>query len=242
MSTLKRNIGLFILIVFAGVLASALYYIITGDNAGKGEAMLRQKRIILLGASVGKAWELPDFPKRTNMEDKFIFENVRAYQYDKSEALEEILMRPKRKFRLTKTYFTGFLKPAPQLPDAIIIKECAAYFPGDLESYKTLMTNWVKRVRDANIKVVLATTVPVTAKHAAERKGRIETILEFNDWVRDYTKKENIPLLDLEAALRTDGESRCLRDDLTSGDGLHLNQKAYGILDDVLRQTLETLS
>ncbi len=234
--------GLFILIVFAGVLASAVYYISTGDNSGKGEAMLRQKRIILLGASVGKAWELPDFPKRTNSEDKFIFETVRAYQYDKTEALEEILMRPKRKFRLTKTYVTGFLKPAPQLPDTIIVKECAAYFPGDLESYKTLMTKWVKRIREANIDVVLATTVSVTATHAAEKKGRIETIRDFNDWIRDYTKKENIPLLDLEAALRTDGENRFLRDDMTSGDGLHLNQKAYGVLDDVLRQTLEISS
>ncbi|MCC7202307.1 MAG: SGNH/GDSL hydrolase family protein [Nitrospirae bacterium] len=199
--------------------------------------MTKKERIMLVGASVGKAWKLSDFSLRTKS-DGYIFESVAAYQYDKTEAIEEILMRPKRKFRLTRTYLRGFFKPSPQRPDTIIIKECAAYFPGDLEEYKTLMTKWVKRIREDNIKLILATTVPVTQKHAEGRKGRNETILEFNDWVREYAEKEGIPLLDLEAALRTDGQGRFLRDDLTSGDGLHLNQKAYGIMDNLLQNML----
>ncbi len=209
----------------------------SGSSTSMEKTMTNKERIMLVGASVGKAWNLSDLPQRTKS-DGYIFESVAAYQYDKTEAIEEILMRPKRKFRLTRTYLKGFFKPSPQLPDTIIIKECAAYFPGDLEQYKTLMTEWVKRIREDNIKLVLATTVPVTKKHAEGRKGRIETILEFNDWVSEYAKKENIPLLDLEKALRTDDKNRYLRDDLTSGDGLHLNQKAYGIMDNLLQNML----
>lgn len=196
-----------------------------------------KKRIVLLGASVGKAWDLPSFPNRMK-NDHYRFETVTAYQYDKTEALEEILMRPQRKFRLTRTYVQGFFKPSPPLPDTIILKECAAYFPGDLELYKELMKKWVTRIRDAKIQVILVTVVPVTQEHAEKKKGRIEAIREFNHWIREYAQTEKIPFLDLEAALRRDADTRFLKDDLTDGDGLHLNKKAYDLLDPLLQSVL----
>lgn len=213
----------------------------SNDDTTKGITVTNKKRVILLGASVGKGWNLMEFPQRIE-NNKYILETIAVYQYDKTKALEEILMRPKRKFHLTRTYFKGFFKPPPQIPNAIIIKECAAYFPGDLESYKALMMKWIKSVRESNMEVIVATVVPVTQGHAEMRKGRIETIQEFNDWLREYAQIENITLLDLETALRKDAEIRFLRDDLTSGDGLHLNKKAYDVMDQLLKKTLELMS
>lgn len=211
----------------------------SNDDTTEGETMTNKIKVILLGASVGKEWNLAEFPQRTN-NSNYIFETITAYQYDKTEALEEILMRPKRKFHLTKTYFKGFIKPSPQIPNIIIIKECAAYFPGDIESYKALMMKWVKKIRDSNIEVMLATAVPVTKLHSEKQKNRIETIRAFNDWLREYTKLEKITLIDLETALRIDQESRFLRDDFDIGDGLHLNKKAYNVMDQILTNSIIT--
>lgn len=60
---------------------------------------------------------------------------------------------------------------------------------------------------------------------------RLTSILKYNDWIRAYAQKEGLVFFDLEAPLRISPEDRSLRLDLHSGDGLHLNSKAYGILD-----------
>jgi hypothetical protein len=190
----------------------------------------KEKRFILVGASVGHAWSFSQWPirmKQTNI----ICEMIAAYTFDKTEALEEVFMRPKRKFRLTKSYFLGFLKPAPKRPDYVIIKECAAYFPGDQEKYKSLVKEWLTLCTQNNIRPVLATVVPITLEHSQNRPGRLEGILAYNDWVRSYAQSNNIPCLDLEVMLRVNDNQRSLRLELTSGDGLHLNQEAYRILD-----------
>src|SRR5574341_211601 len=199
------------------------------ENTNKGQTMENKKRITLLGASVGKAWNLKELPLRMKNDD-YLFESIAFYEYDKTEALEELLMRPKRKFRFTKNYLKGFFEPAPKKPGVIMIKECAAYFPGDLMMYKELMKKWVKRIREENIGVVLATVVPITRERSKTREGQIENIRAFNDWLREYAAQERIPLLDLEAALKTNAGERFLRDELST-DGLHLNRTAYDILD-----------
>lgn len=231
-----RKLIYFVLPVFLG-LGVWVYSVQSGENNVRGEMMTDKKRIFLIGASVGKEWKLPELPKRVN-DDRHVFESTAVYQFDKTDALEEVLMRPKRKFHLTRTYLKGFFKPAPQRPEMIIIKECAAYFPGDLELYKARVKGWVKRIREAKIEAALATVVPVTKDRAERQKGKIESIREYNDFIREYAHSENIPLLDLEAALRTDGEKRFLKDDYSSGDGLHLNKKAYDVLDVYLEAAL----
>jgi len=205
----------------------------------KGEKMDKKLRIILVGASVGQDWKLQEFNKRMNTDD-YVFESIAAWQYDKTEALEEVLMRPKRKFRPTKSYLKGFFEPSPIPVDIVILKECAAYFPGDTVQYKELMKKWVKMVRAAGKEVMLATVAPVTETRAAKQKGKIESIREFNDWIRQYAKDENITVIDLEAALRKDPQTRFLKDELTIGDGTHLNKKAYDILDVLLRDSCRT--
>jgi len=198
----------------------------------------KNKRILLLGASVGYHWDLPEWAERTQ-NNSYLIEMVPVYAFDKSEALNEILIRPKRKFRLTRSYIKSLLKPAPKKPEVIIIKECAAYFPGDLEKYKTLVKQWSSQCKAAGIQPVLATVVPVTKAHTQQKPGRLEGILAYNDWVKNYAKETGINYFDLEAALRISDNDRSLRPDLTSGDGLHLNKKAYDILDNILNEQLK---
>jgi hypothetical protein len=205
---------------------------------GEKSTTMDKNHIVLLGASVGKAWRLQDYASRMK-DPEHTIESIAVYQYDKTEGLEEILMRPKRKFRLTRTYLKGFFQPAPKLPGIIIIKECAAYFPGNMDTYKDLIKQWVKRIREANIEVLIATTVPITRERAKTKKGQIEQIVAFNDWMRTYAGKEHIGILDLEAALRISSVERFLRDELST-DGLHLNEKAYDILDNELKVLLQT--
>ncbi len=222
----------------ANLLAYSSY---PNDNKVNDKMTTHKKRIVLLGASVGQQWNLPELPRRIQ-NDHFIFESKAVYQYDKTEALEEVLMRPKRKFHLTRTYLTGFLKPPPQPVDMIIIKECAAYFPGNMKTYKDLVQSWIKKIQYAKIEVALATVVPVTKERADKEKGKMEAIREYNEWIREYSNKENILLLDLESALRTNDQNRFLRNEFSSDDGLHLNKRAYEVLDHLIQTTFEPTS
>jgi hypothetical protein len=203
---------------------------VAADSGAK--ALPKPLRVVLIGASIGEAWNLPELPARTHGAG-YQFEALQAWQFDKSDVLSEVLMRPERKFKLTRTYFKGFFKPSPQPADVIVIKECSAYFPHDLamQDKRKLIDHWVRQVREQNIRLVLATSVPVTKARAAAEPGKQQGVLAFNDWVREYAKKNGVVLLDLEAATRTDSQDRYLRDDFAVADGSHLNRKAYDALD-----------
>ena len=225
-----------ILAMAAGMWAAcALAATSSSDPKMAGKPM----RIVLIGASIGQEWNLPDLPKRSRISG-YEFEALQAWQFDKSEKVDETLMRPARKFRLTPSYFKGLLQEPPRPADVVILKECSSYFPDDLprDRKQALMEQWVRQVGDKHIKVMIATVVPVTKDRAAQDRGKQESVLGYNDWVRDYARSNGIVLLVLEAALRTDSRERYLRDDLASGDGSHLNRKAYDILDGVMTQAL----
>ena len=202
--------------------------------AGKSPA---GKHVVLLGASVGKDWRLTELPKRVSAPG-YSFESVTVYQFDKTEGLEEILMRPRRKFRLTRTYLKGFFQNPPLRPDIVIVKECAAYFPGDLQAYQELMKAWVRRIRDAGLVPAVATVAPVTRTRDAGNSGQMAAIRRFNDWLREYARLEWLPLVDIEYVIKDSGADGFLREELTSGDGLHLNQEAYRRLDGELLRAL----
>jgi lysophospholipase L1-like esterase len=206
----------------------------------KNEAygMTKQKHIVLLGASVGQAWNIEGLPDRVAAAQGYRFEYVGEYAFDKTEALRKILQWKQNR------------------PDAIFIKECAAYFPGDLHQYQELMKGWVKECKKAGVIPIPTTVVPVVSDKNKTLKdqlmdfikkllGRPTTatqlagILQYNDWVRVYAAQEGLTVLDLEAPLRTSQDDRSLRVDLHSGDGLHLNSKAYQILDKTVVPTLD---
>jgi hypothetical protein len=224
-----------IAVCMAGLLSALAVPSAANDPPSK--AISKPLRVTLVGASIGQDWRIQDLPSRVPILG-YEFEAVQAWQFDKSELLEETLMRPARKFRLTRTYFKGFFKASPQPADVILIKECSSYFPGDGGIQREMIERWVQRLKESNTQVMLATVVPVTKKRAAQDIGKQEAVREFNDWIRGYAQKNHIVLLDLEAATRTDNRDRYLRDDLDVGDGSHLNRKAYDIMDGVMVQAI----
>ena len=205
-------------------------------------AVKTQKRVVLMGASIGREWNIPALSERMKNND-YVFEYVGKGAFDKSAQLEEILLRREGK------------------PDAVLIKECAAYFPGDLVRYQQLIGQWVAECRKHSVIPIPATVVPVTRLHSFKkvmidivklrnpakygnpwRYRRNEAILSYNDWLRDYCRSEGLSCLDLESAVRNQGRNRFLRGSLARMDGLHLNKKGYRILDRVLIATLDSVS
>jgi len=178
----------------------------------------RPKYAILVGASVGKAWNLPSLSERTGT-DEFVFGYRGKYGYDKGEVLEQTA---KAKIK----------------PDIVIIKECAAYFPKELEPIREKLPQWVDLLASHGITPVLATCAPVTEDNDSQNPGRQEAINEFNQFVRAYAEKNNLGLLDLGKTL-TDGEaSYYLQDSYAQPDGLHLVPKAYKALDAVMAEVV----
>ncbi len=218
---MEKKLSLFVIAIF--ILISEVY------------AMEPPKHVVLLGASVGRSWHIEDLPARIGIQN-YRFEYVSAYQFDKTEALQRILQRSGNK------------------SDAIFIKECAAYFPRDQVQYQAQMKKWVELCKEARVIPIPTTVVPVIKGGSLQLRAketikwllgkptlesRLDGLLQYNDWIRSFAKKEGLAILDLEAALRTNEEDRSLRIDLHSGDGLHLNKKAYDLLDRIVLPTLE---
>ncbi len=222
-----------ILTVWAACVSLALAAPSAAESTGK------PKRLVLIGASIGQAWDLPGLPTRVKLSG-YEMEALQAWQYDKSELLDETLMRPTRKFRFSPGYVKGLFSSAPRPADVVVLKECSSYFPGELpiERKKQLMQSWITEVKAKKIKVMLATAVPVTKARSTQDPDKQASVLAFNDWIRDYARQNNIVLIDLEAALRTDERERYLRDEFTNGDGSHINRKAYDVLDNVMVEAL----
>ncbi|MEA2016495.1 MAG: hypothetical protein U9O59_07330 [Actinomycetota bacterium] len=191
----------------------------TGEPEDSYSGELEDAGIAFVCASVGSAWNVGDhFPGL----DIAVYDE---YQFDKGNVIRDILAGDK--------------------PDIMIIKECAAYFPpGDygtsMEVYKDLIRDWVNLCRGEEVIPVIATVVPVNPDNPDCSEEQLESILEFNDWVREYCEYEEISVLDLEAALRISENDRALDPDYDSGDGLHPNDLAYSEeLDYILIPALE---
>lgn len=200
------------------------------------------KRIILLGASVGRAWNIEGLPERIKNHE-YVFEYVHGGStFDKSEKLKELLRHGNK-------------------PGAIFLKECAAYFPGDLEADKNLMKGWISDCQQMGVVPIPTTVVPVTRLHSLKKflidilkrrnpfsfggpfnTRRNRAILEYNDWLRAYCQEKGLAVLDLESAVRYGAKNRYLRESLARIDGLHLNRKAYLRLDQIVLPTLEKVN
>jgi len=223
-------------VLLSAFIIFALYPLIF-DNEVYG--MTKKRHVVLLGASVGHDWKIDALPERLGQDSGakwYSFEFVGDYQFDKTQTLRKILQRKQNK------------------PDAILLKECAAYFPGDLNRYQELMKGWIKECKDAGVIPVPTTVVPVIRQHSLMSRikdavkyvlGRptsgmqLERIMQYNDWIRNYAAGEKLAVLDLEAAVRISAEDRSLRMDLHSGDGLHLNEGAYRLLDPIVALVLD---
>ncbi|MCK4788496.1 MAG: SGNH/GDSL hydrolase family protein [Desulfobacteraceae bacterium] len=164
--------------------------------------------IVLVGASVGKSWDFPGLPERLH-DDRFVFGYRGGKQgFDKTDALHSLI-------------------EGPVLPDAIIIKECAAYFPRDVEEGLDQIKRWIAMLRNQGITPILATCTPVTPENDSSKPGRQAAINAFNEHIRDFDQNESLAVLDLQQALGDGSDMHFLRQDFARPDGLHLTEKAY---------------
>lgn len=157
-------------------------------------------KIVLAGASVGSLWHI---------EVRYPGIEVRPlYSFDKSPVIEACIREDPR-------------------PKAVIIKECAAYFPLPIAEKTALVEEWINALVTAKICPVLATVVPVTAEHDRKEPGRFTSLVEFNDWIRKSAKERELPLLDLARTLQVSDIDQHLDEHWATGDGLHLRRRAY---------------
>lgn len=182
------------------------------------------KYYILVGASIGKTWNFPGLPDRVSLNSNIVMGNRTVYQFDKTEIVNELVTLP--------------------VPvTAVIIKECSAYFPRDLDKSKNQIVEWVSLLKQNNIQPILATTVPITEPREHKDPGKQGAIEYFNDFIHQYAKKENLVVLDLEKALRKSDSDRHLKEKFAKPDGTHLVQQAYDEgLDPLITPLLNTKS
>jgi len=206
------------------------------EGSGMANTELRAtKHVVLLGASIGKAWKIEELPARIG-DSRYSFEWAGVYAPDKGKMLAELLKRKENR------------------PDAIVIKECASFFPGDSQLMQNSIRSWVGLCRSANITPILATVVPVVKSYPLRvfvlslLHGRFAwpsrtfgEIIAFNDWIRQYAASEGLAVLDLEAALRQNDTNRHLKSMYARRDGLHINERAYRELDRIVIPTLDKI-
>src|SRR5262252_6499361 len=121
-----KTIAMTLLLGTVGLWAHVAHAGTSSDTRSAGKPV----RVVLIGASIGQEWDLPDLPSRIKFPG-YEFEALQAWQFDKSEKLEDTLIRPARRFQMTPSYFKGFFRESPKPADVVILKECSSYFPND---------------------------------------------------------------------------------------------------------------
>ncbi len=165
------------------------------------------KYVVLFGASIGHAWDLPDLSQREHVKD--LFWGYRGYyEFDKTPLVESVVASPVK-------------------PDVVVIKECAAYFPRDTKEAVNKLFTGVEQLKNNGIDVVVATTVPVTKKRNAINPDQMKSINTFNKELRELAPAKGVRILDLQAALADTSEQGYLADRFAVEDGLHLKKTAY---------------
>jgi len=205
----------------AGIAATLLY---GGQVMGAATDTGEGKRVVLVGASIGKEWHIERIRERVSLPG-YRFDYLGTYEFDKGPLIAKLVSDPDK-------------------PAWVMIKECSTYFPGDEQQYRRQVMDWVGMLRAAGIQPVLVTTAPIAeptdylsrakllVKRAIGRQTTLESITRFNDWLKQYARGENIPVFDLEAELRRSDKERWLRSEFDAGDRIHLTQSAYRVMDD----------
>jgi hypothetical protein len=198
----------------AGVLALAL---------ATGGVAMGSERITLVGASIGEAWKLGSLGERVSVPG-YTFAYAGVYAFDKGPIIARVLA-------------------AGEKPTVLALKECATYFPGDQAAYERSVAAWVAEIRRAGVEPLLVTTAPVGAPSGVVERAKAFTksvlgrstahdgLVAFNDWLKEYAKREGIAVFDLEAVLRVSPGERWLRPEFDSGDRVHLTPAAYAAMD-----------
>jgi hypothetical protein len=202
----------------------------------------KKVNIVLIGASIGKGWNIENFPLRSKMHHISIKYYHGGSDFDKTEKINEILN-------------------STDPPDILIIKECAAYFPGDLLRYQKLLMKWVINCNEKKVIPILSTVIPVTRSHEIKKNlyyfirgrsldlfksnpfknSRLKSIMVYNEWLQIFTEENDIILLDLAKSLIKNGKDY-LNPSIAQIDGLHISKNGYEKLDLELKKILDNIN
>lgn len=197
--------------------------------------MADSKHIVYIEASTVNRWKLDGFAARTGT-DRYRFEALREYDFDKSRLVKQVL------------------EPGKRSPDAVVVQECSVYFPGDLDAYKRQYRGWIMDIRARGLPPVIATIVPPASRkgftedtkdfikeRVLGRPSQYQQVTAFNEWLRALGKELGVAVFDLEQLLRISADDRHMRAEYNEGDGIHLNRSAYELLDRELQAFLDRL-
>jgi len=177
---------------------------------------ISDKYIILIGASVGSGWNYDRITDRIQLLENMVFGFRPHYFFDKGLVVRSIINLPLPVY-------------------SVIIKECSAYFPRNTDDSIMLVRKWVAQLKKKKILPVLATVVPVTEKQDRLSPGKLESLLRYNDALKQFAVSQKIPILDLEKTLRVSAENRHLRQEYAQHDGTHLTPPGYSALDAMMK-------
>jgi len=177
------------------------------ERSGKDEL-----RVVFFGASITNRWNLDrDFPK-VHMVNR----GVGGQLVD----------------RMTARFKRDVLDLNPR---AVIIKFCSINIRPEMP-LKVLEDNMAMMSQLAivnGIVPIISTIIPAAKAEAHIGNFQVaDSLNKFNDWVRNFAKEKNYPLIDFAKAIG-DEESFLPRD--CSVDPVHVNDKGYEILTEAAR-------
>jgi lysophospholipase L1-like esterase len=117
--------------------------------------------------------------------------------------------------------------------------------PMTLEAIEDNLASMSELARVNGIRVVIATVLPVS-DYAKNRDGKPiiqttrrppEKIKALNEWIKKYASQNDLTYLDYFSAMVD--EKGFLKEEL-SGDGLHPNDKGYGVMQPLAEQAIGT--
>lgn len=180
------------------------------DDLSRGE--LDSLRVVFLGASITSRWDLqkyfPDIhPINRSVGGQLVFDMLPRFKRDVLD-----------------------LKPR-----AVVIKFCSINIRPQipLSVLKDGMAMMVQLSLASDVIPVISTIIPAGKPEAHIGDfSVVDTLAEFNFWVRDYARENGIALIDYAAAIK-DERGFLPRD--YSVDPVHLNDKGYDIIAEAAR-------
>lgn len=173
------------------------------------------KRVVFLGASITRRWNL----------DAYFPEITAVNRGIGGQYVPQLMMRFKRDVIELK-------------PDAVVIKFCSINIRPQMP-LKTMydgMEMMVQLARDNNITPIVCTVIP-----PAKPEGRIsdfsvlDSVKIFNDWVRQYSSDNDLPLIDYARAIEDENGYLPRK---YAADPVHVNEDGYEILSKTARPVI----
>jgi len=126
-------------------------------------------------------------------------------------------------------------------PDAVAIKFCSINIRPNLPNsvLEDVMMMMVELTQAHDIRPIVCTIIPAGKPEATIGDFSVaETLQEFNRWVRQYAKDNDVAMIDFAAAIQDDN-GFLPRD--CSVDPVHVNEKGYVLLTEAARPVIDSV-